>query len=74
MFPGGQDILTQIQGVGPMATGEQTVELVSTKQIKMFIPVTKDIAQEFGDRSLLAMLHWSGIGRRSLEYWQVFLI
>ena len=59
-----------------MATGEQTVELVSTKQIEMFIPVMKDIAQEFGDRFLLAMLHWCEIGRRStpLEYWQVFLI
>jgi GNAT superfamily N-acetyltransferase len=59
-----------------MATVEQTVELVSTKQIEMFIPVMKDIAQEFGDRFLLSMLHWCGIGRRlrSLEYWQVFLI
>jgi RimJ/RimL family protein N-acetyltransferase len=59
-----------------MANTEQTVELVSTKQIEMFIPVMKDIAQEFGDRFLLAMLHWCEIGRRStpLEYWQVFLI
>jgi GNAT superfamily N-acetyltransferase len=59
-----------------MATREQTVELVSTKQIEMSIPVMKDIAQEFGDRFLLAMLHWCEIGRRStpLEYWQVFLI
>ena len=42
----------------------------------MFIPVMKDIAQEFGDRFLLAILHWCEIGRRStpLEYWQVFLI
>ena len=59
-----------------MAAGEQIVELVSTKQIEMFVPVMKDIAQEFGDRFLLAMLHWCEIGRRStpLEYWQVFLI
>ena len=59
-----------------MATGEQTVELISRKQIEMFVPVMKDIAQEFGDRFLLAMLHWCEIGRRStpLEYWQVFLI
>jgi RimJ/RimL family protein N-acetyltransferase len=59
-----------------MPAGEQTVELVSTKQLEMFIPVLKDIAQEFGDRFLLAMLHWCEIGRRStpLGYWQVFLI
>ena len=59
-----------------MAPREQTVELVSTKKIEMFIPLMKDIAQEFGDRFLLAMLHWCEIGRRSapLEYWQVFLI
>jgi RimJ/RimL family protein N-acetyltransferase len=59
-----------------MAVREQIVELVSTKQIETFIPVMKDIAQEFGDRFLLAMLHWCEIGRRStpLEYWQVFLI
>jgi RimJ/RimL family protein N-acetyltransferase len=59
-----------------MAAGEQIVELVSTKKIEMFIPVMKDIAQEFGDRFLLAMLHWCEIGRRStpLEYWQVFLM
>ena len=59
-----------------MAAREKTVELVSTKKIEMFIPVMRDIAQEFGDRFLLAMLHWCEIGRRStpLEYWQVFLI
>ena len=59
-----------------MAARKQIVELVTTKQIEMFIPVMKDIAQEFGDRFLLAMLHWCEIGRRStpLEYWQVFLI
>ena len=48
-----------------MAARKQIVELVSTKQIEMFIPVMKDIAQEFGDRFLLAMLHWCEIGRRS---------
>jgi hypothetical protein len=31
----------------------------------MFILVTKNIAQEFGDRFLLVMLHWCEIGRRS---------
>jgi hypothetical protein len=57
-----------------MATREQTVELVSTKQIEMFIPILRGI--DFGDQFLLSMLHWCGIGRRStpLEYWEVFLI
>src|ERR1700737_544455 len=59
-----------------MAARKQIVELVTTKKIEMFIPVLKDTAQEFGDRFLLAMLHWCEIGRRStpLEYWRVFLI
>jgi GNAT superfamily N-acetyltransferase len=57
-----------------MPASEQTVELVSTKQIELFIPILKEI--DFGDRFLLSMLHWCGIGRRStpLDYWQVFLI
>jgi RimJ/RimL family protein N-acetyltransferase len=57
-----------------MPAGEQTVELVSTKQIELFIPILKEI--DFGDRFLLSILHWCGIGRRStpLEFWQVFLI
>jgi ribosomal protein S18 acetylase RimI-like enzyme len=54
--------------------GEQSVELVSTKQIELFIPILKEI--DFGDRFLLSMLHWCGIGRRStpLEFWEVFLV
>jgi ribosomal protein S18 acetylase RimI-like enzyme len=57
-----------------MAAREQTVELVSTKQIEMFIPILREI--DFGDRFLLSMLHWCGIGHRSatLEYWQVWLV
>jgi RimJ/RimL family protein N-acetyltransferase len=57
-----------------MPAGEQTVELVRTKQIELFIPILKEI--DFGDRFLLSMLHWCGIGRRStpLDYWQVFLV
>jgi GNAT superfamily N-acetyltransferase len=57
-----------------MAAGEQIVELITTKQIEMFIPILQEI--DFGDRFLLSMLHWCGIGQRStpLEYWQVFLI
>jgi GNAT superfamily N-acetyltransferase len=55
-------------------SAEQTVELLETTDIQMFLPVMKEI--DFGDRFLLSMLHWCGIGRRStpLEYWKVFLL
>jgi GNAT superfamily N-acetyltransferase len=57
-----------------MAGSEQTVELLETKEIEKFIPVMKEI--DFGDRFLLSMLHWCGIGRRStpLDYWKVLLV
>jgi ribosomal protein S18 acetylase RimI-like enzyme len=57
-----------------MSAGEQTVELLETKEIQEFIPVMKEI--DFGDRFLLSMIHWCGIGRRStpLDYWKVLLI
>ena len=57
-----------------MAAGEQTVELVNTKEIELFLPLMREI--DFGDAFLLSMLHWCGIGKRSkpLEYWQVFLL
>jgi ribosomal protein S18 acetylase RimI-like enzyme len=57
-----------------MAASEQTVELVSTKNIELFLPLMREI--DFGDEFLLSMLHWCGIGKRSrpLEYWQVFLL
>jgi ribosomal protein S18 acetylase RimI-like enzyme len=57
-----------------MSAAEQTVELVETKEIQLFLPVMKEI--DFGDRFLLSMLHWCGIGRRStpLDYWKVFLL
>jgi RimJ/RimL family protein N-acetyltransferase len=57
-----------------MSAAGQTVELVETREIQMFLPVMKEI--DFGDRFLLSMLHWCGIGRRStpLEYWKVFLL
>jgi ribosomal protein S18 acetylase RimI-like enzyme len=61
--------------MNPSASGAgQTVELVETKEIQMFLPVMKEI--DFGDRFLLSMLHWCGIGRRStpLDYWKVFLL
>jgi GNAT superfamily N-acetyltransferase len=57
-----------------MAASQQTVELVSTKEIELFLPLMREI--DFGDAFLLSMLHWCGIGQRSrpLEYWQVFLL
>jgi hypothetical protein len=57
-----------------MCAAELTVELVETKDLRMFIPVMQEI--DFGDRFLLSMLHWCGFGRRStaLEYWKVFLL
>jgi RimJ/RimL family protein N-acetyltransferase len=57
-----------------MSAAEQTVELLETEEIQMFLPVMKEI--DFGDRFLLSMLHWCGIGQRStpLDYWKVFLL
>jgi hypothetical protein len=57
-----------------MAAGEQIVELVSTKEIELFLPVMQEI--DFGDAFLLSMLHRCGIGKRSrpLDYGQVFLL
>jgi GNAT superfamily N-acetyltransferase len=57
-----------------MSASEKTVELLATKEIEAFIPAMKEI--DFGDRFLLSMLHWCGIGRRStpLDYWKVFLV
>lgn len=57
-----------------MSAAEQTVELLETTEIEMFLPVIKEI--DFGGRFLLSMLHWCGIGRRStpLDFWKVFLL
>jgi ribosomal protein S18 acetylase RimI-like enzyme len=57
-----------------MSPAGQTVELVETREIQMFLPVMKEI--DFGDRFLLSVLHWCGIGQRStpLDYWKVFLL
>ena len=57
-----------------MAASEQTVELVDTKEIELFLPLMREI--DFGDAFLLSMLHSCGIGKRSrsLDYWQVFLL
>ena len=57
-----------------MTGAKPTLKLVNTKQIELFIPILKEI--DFGDRFLLSMLHWCGIGQRSapLEFWEVFLL
>ena len=59
-----------------MSTSAQIVELIATKEIDLFLPIMKDLADDFGDRFLLSMLHWCEIGRRStsLDYWEVFLL
>ena len=59
-----------------MSTSAETVELIATKEIDLFLSVMKDLANDFGDRFLLSMLHWCEIGRRStsLDYWEVFLL
>jgi RimJ/RimL family protein N-acetyltransferase len=59
-----------------MPANGNTVELITTKEIELFLPVMKELADDFGDRFLLSMLHWCGIGSRPapLEFWQVFLI
>ena len=57
-----------------MSAADQEVELLETNDLRMFIPVMREI--DFGDRFLLSMLHWCGFGRRStpLDYWKVFLL
>ena len=57
-----------------MSAAGQTVELVEASEIEMFLPVMNEI--DLGDRFLLSMLHWCGIGQRStpLHYWKVFLL
>jgi hypothetical protein len=39
-----------------MAAAKQIVELVSTKEIELFLPLMREI--DFGDAFLLSMLHW----------------
>jgi RimJ/RimL family protein N-acetyltransferase len=59
-----------------MPASSHTVELITTKEIELFLPVLRELADDFGDRFLLSMLHWCGIGHRAapLGFWQVFLI
>src|SRR5260370_19141696 len=53
-----------------------TVELITTKEIDLFLPIMRELADDFGDRFLLSMLHWCGIGKRAnpLLFWAVFLL
>jgi len=39
-----------------MAVAKQIVELVSTKEIELFLALMREI--DFGDAFLLSMLHW----------------
>jgi ribosomal protein S18 acetylase RimI-like enzyme len=50
------------------------ITLLETKDVALFLPVLREV--DLGDRFLLSMLHWCGIGQRStpLELWRVFLI
>jgi RimJ/RimL family protein N-acetyltransferase len=54
----------------------RTVELITTKEIDLFLPIMRELAEDFGDRFLLSMLHWCGIGKRAhpLLFWEVFLL
>src|SRR5260370_2714084 len=54
----------------------RTVELITTKDIDLFLPIMRELADDFGDRFLLSMLHWCGIGERAnpLPFWEVFLL
>jgi hypothetical protein len=72
--PGAITIITQVQGIGPTSADGQSIEVVNTKQIELFIPILKEL--DFGDRFLLSTLHRCGIGHRStpVRFWQEFLI
>ncbi len=59
-----------------MPASGHTVELIATREINLFLPVMRELADDFGDRFLLSMLHWCGIGRRPvpIPFWEVFLL
>jgi RimJ/RimL family protein N-acetyltransferase len=54
----------------------RTVELITTKEVDLFLPIMRELADDFGDRFLLSMLHWCGIGNRTkpISSWEVFLL
>lgn len=49
------------------------VHLIQSRDIMLFLPVIQEV--ELGDRFLLSMLHWCGIGKRAseLQLWEVYL-
>lgn len=49
------------------------VRLIQSRDLTSFIPVIQEV--ELGDRFLLSMLHWCGIGKRAseLQLWEVYL-
>lgn len=49
------------------------VSLIQSRDLTLFIPVMREV--ELGDRFLLSMLHWCGIGKRAseLQLWEVYL-
>ena len=59
-----------------MPASGHNVELISTRDIAQFLPLMKELADDFGDRFLVSMLHWCGIGNRTkpLPSWEVFLL
>ncbi len=50
------------------------IELIKSRDPVDFLPLLREI--DFGDRFILSMMHWCGIGKRStpLEFWQVYLV
>lgn len=48
-----------------MPDSDQTVKLINTREIELFVPVMKELANDFRDRFLRSMLHWCGGGRRA---------
>jgi RimJ/RimL family protein N-acetyltransferase len=59
-----------------MPTSGHTIELITTKEIDLFLPIMRELADDFGDPFLLSMLHWCEIGKRPkpLQFWKVCLI
>jgi len=59
-----------------MPASSNTVELISTRELALFLPVMRELADDFGGGFLLSMLHWCGIGKRTspLRFWEVSLL
>lgn len=59
-----------------MPASGDTVKLITTKEIALFLPIMRELADDFGDPFLLSMLHWCEIGKRAkpLQFWEVSLL